>query len=99
MYKKIYTVIYKDRRNAHESKEKEVSIDLKEYNDSYADNQFILGQYYPKNMVNAMIYTDKVDFLSTKLQEELGKNVFVRKDEFKKLVSQLDTDVKCNTEA
>ena len=92
MHKKEYSVTYKDRKNAHESKAKTVVIDLNEYNDSYAENQFILRQYYPARMVRSMIYTDKVDFLSKMIRKTIGEKAFVRKDELKRLVSQLDND-------
>ena len=92
MCEQEYMVTYKDSKNSRDRKEKSIIISLDQYNESYADDRFQLLQYYPDRMVESMIYSDKVEYLTGIIREQLGKSVFVAKNEYKQLVTKVDKD-------
>ena len=60
---------------------------------SYAENEFHLMGDYSDNVVAEILYEDKLEFLKTKIEEQIGGKYFVSNSVMKKLIDELDNDV------
>ena len=89
-----YAVTYKNGRNTKEKFDGILDVNLEDYQQSYAEDVFHLSQYYPANMVHAMIKDNKIGFLREIIRKKFGNHAFISKGNCQELIKEIDRDVK-----
>lgn len=88
-----YELEYKPYKTSNESFSINIEIDLDEYRESYAENEFHLRGDSYDYIVDDIVREDKLNFLKGKLEKQIGKKYFVHKSTWENWIQELDNAV------